>query len=129
MRQFQLQAASSLQGSIQVPGDKSISHRCIMLAAIAEGVSVIDGFLFAADTLATLKALQALGIVIVVDDTIHRVTVYGQGFRGMREALLPLDLQNSGTGMRLLMGLLAGQNFNTTLLGDVSLSQRPLRRI
>lgn len=120
---------SSLRGTtLRVPGDKSISHRALMLSAIAEGESRIDNFLNGADCLATSAALRAMGVnVDEVSPT--TVCVRGGGLQGLRMPAGPLDLGNSGTGMRLFAGLLAGQAFDSVLTGDASLSRRPMRRV
>ncbi len=125
---FQVKPGGVLQGSIRVPGDKSISHRSIMLGSLADGVTQISGFLEGEDSLATLKAFRAMGVSI---DGPHdgRVTVQGVGMQGLQQPSDALDLGNSGTSMRLLCGLLAGQGMNLTLSGDASLSSRPMRRV
>ena len=122
------QARGPLRGSVRVPGDKSISHRALMLAALAQGSSRISGFLEGDDTRATARILQQLGVRIATHSTGERV-VAGVGLRGLRASAQPLDCGNAGTGMRLLAGLLAGQEFDSTLVGDASLSQRPMRRV
>jgi 3-phosphoshikimate 1-carboxyvinyltransferase len=115
-------------GSVTVPGDKSISHRALMLGSIAEGTTRISGFLNGEDCLATLTALRAMGVEIVQsDDT--TLTVHGVGLAGLSPPEAALDLGNSGTAMRLFAGLLAGQSFSSRLVGDESLSQRPMRRV
>ena len=121
-------AGRGLRGHLRVPGDKSISHRAIMLAAIAEGETRIEGFLEGADALATLGAFRRLGVAITGPDA-GLVLVHGVGLAGLQAADGPLDMGNSGTSMRLLSGLLAGQPFATTLVGDASLSRRPMRRV
>ena len=121
-------APAALCGTLRVPGDKSISHRSGMLGAIAEGETRISGFLEGADALATLRAFRAMGVEIEGPDD-GEVRVQGVGLRGLREPEGTLDLGNSGTSMRLLSGLLAGQSFAVTLAGDASLSRRPMRRI
>jgi len=125
---YRVRPGGRLVGRLRVPGDKSISHRALMLGAVAEGVTVIDGFLEGADCLATLRALRALGVEIE-GPAGGRVTVHGVGLHGLRPPTAALDLGNSGTSMRLLAGLLAGQAFPVTLTGDASLSRRPMRRI
>jgi 3-phosphoshikimate 1-carboxyvinyltransferase len=117
-----------LYGSVTVPGDKSISHRALMLGAIAEGVSHIRGFLEGEDTRATAAVLAQLGVRIDTPSSGERL-VHGVGLRGLHGSAQALDCGNAGTGMRLLAGLLAGQAFNSTLVGDASLSQRPMRRV
>jgi len=117
-----------LAGDIRVPGDKSISHRSIMLGALAEGTTTVEGFLEGEDSLATLQAFRDMGVTIEGPQQ-GRVTIHGVGVRGLQPARSPLYLGNSGTSMRLLAGLLAGQNFNSVLTGDSSLSRRPMKRI
>ena len=117
-----------LHGSVRVPGDKSVSHRALMLAAIAEGGSRISGFLEGEDTRATAAVLSQLGVRIETPSAGERV-VHGVGLHGLRASSEPLDCGNAGTGMRLLTGLLAGQAFDSTLVGDASLSKRPMRRV
>ncbi|TAL86870.1 MAG: 3-phosphoshikimate 1-carboxyvinyltransferase [Rhodanobacter sp.] len=121
-------AGGPLRGIVRVPGDKSISHRALMLAAIAEGSSRIRGFLEGEDTRATAAVLAQLGVRIDVPSQGERV-VHGVGLRGLRGSTQPLDCGNAGTGMRLLAGLLAGQAFDSALVGDPSLSRRPMRRV
>ena len=120
--------APSLSGTVRVPGDKSISHRAIMLGALADGTTQISGFLEGEDCLATMRAFQAMGVGIAHHGA-GRVTVHGAGLHGLRAPAAPLDVGNSGTSMRLLAGLLAGQPFDSTLVGDASLMQRPMRRV
>jgi 3-phosphoshikimate 1-carboxyvinyltransferase len=117
-----------LRGSIDVPGDKSVSHRALMLAAIADGSSRITGFLEGEDTRATAAILAQLGVRIETPAPSGRV-VHGVGLHGLRGSPGPLDCGNAGTGMRLLAGLLAGQGFASTLVGDASLSRRPMGRV
>ncbi|HEY8328323.1 MAG TPA: 3-phosphoshikimate 1-carboxyvinyltransferase [Rhodanobacter sp.] len=117
-----------LHGSVRVPGDKSVSHRALMLAAIAEGESRIRGFLEGEDTRATAAVLAQLGVRIDTPSAGERV-VHGVGLHGLRGASRALDCGNAGTGMRLLTGLLAGQAFDSILVGDASLSKRPMRRV
>nr|WP_173667617.1 3-phosphoshikimate 1-carboxyvinyltransferase [Lentilactobacillus buchneri] len=135
MEKVKTQSTKQLQGSLQnglhgelaVPGDKSISHRGIMFGAISEGTTILHHFLTAEDCLSTLKAFQQLGVPITRDgDT---VTIQGVGLHGLHQAEQPLDMGNSGTTTRLIMGLLAGQNFPSELTGDASLSKRPMRRV
>ena len=117
-----------LCGSLQVPGDKSISHRALMLSAIAEGKSEIRGFLEGEDTLATLAAFQTMGVQVERPEP-GRLSVQGVGLHGLSPPSRALDLGNSGTAVRLMAGLLAGQRFDSELKGDPSLSQRPMERI
>jgi 3-phosphoshikimate 1-carboxyvinyltransferase len=117
-----------LHGKLRVPGDKSISHRAIMLGAIATGTTHITGLLEGDDVLATANAMRTMGVKI--DGPKHgRATVHGVGLKGLKAPTAALDLGNSGTSMRLLAGLLAGQDFSVTLTGDASLSRRPMERI
>lgn len=119
---------AALRGSTTVPGDKSISHRALMLGAIAEGDTRIQGFLDGADTNATLHALREMGVAIEREGR-HVLTVHGVGLHGLKAPAGPLDLGNSGTSVRLLAGLLAGQRFDSELTGDASLSRRPMGRV
>ncbi|CAB9540521.1 3-phosphoshikimate 1-carboxyvinyltransferase (EC [Bathymodiolus brooksi thiotrophic gill symbiont] len=127
MSKFITQPANTLSGTLKVPGDKSISHRCIMLGSLANGVTEVSGFLQGEDALATLKAFQAMGVKIERQD--DKVTIYGVGLYGLKQANVPLDLGNSGTSMRLMSGILVAQAFDTELVGDVSLSKRPMGRV
>jgi len=113
---------------VRVPGDKSISHRALMLGALADGVCRVDGFLEGEDTLATAAAFAAMGVRIEQDGPGRRI-VHGVGIDGLRPPTGPIDCGNAGTGMRLLTGLLAGQAFDSVLVGDASLSRRPMRRV
>jgi len=122
------QPGQSLHGELRVPGDKSVSHRALMLSAIAEGTSRIHGFLEGEDTRATAAVLSKLGVRIETPSSGVRV-VHGVGLQGLRGSSEPLDCGNAGTGMRLLTGLLAGQAFDSELVGDASLSKRPMRRV
>lgn len=118
----------AVSGRIRVPGDKSISHRALMLGALAEGRTRIYGFLPGEDCLATLAALRALGVAIDNTDP-DCIVVEGVGLHGLRAPAAPLDMGNSGTGMRLLAGILAGQPFSSELTGDDSLRKRPMERV
>nr|WP_286674866.1 bifunctional prephenate dehydrogenase/3-phosphoshikimate 1-carboxyvinyltransferase [Pseudomonas subflava] len=118
----------SLSGRIRVPGDKSISHRSIMLGSLAEGTTQVEGFLEGEDALATLQAFRDMGVVI--EGPHHgKVAIHGVGLNGLKPPPGPLYLGNSGTSMRLLSGLLAAQPFDTVLTGDASLSKRPMNRV
>jgi 3-phosphoshikimate 1-carboxyvinyltransferase len=117
-----------VEGEITVPGDKSISHRALMLGGIADGVTDITGFLAGEDCLATLRALQAMGVTIDRPEEEH-VIVRGAGLEGLRGCATALDMGNAGTAMRLFMGLLAPQRFGSTLIGDESLMRRPMERV
>ncbi|TVT55720.1 MAG: 3-phosphoshikimate 1-carboxyvinyltransferase [Sedimenticola thiotaurini] len=125
---FHVQPGGALKGTFRVPGDKSISHRSIMLGSLAEGVTHISGFLEGEDSLATLRAFRSLGVSIEGPEK-GQVTIQGVGMHGLKKPQAPLDLGNSGTSMRLLAGLLAGQGLEITLVGDSSLSGRPMRRV
>ncbi|WP_295569831.1 3-phosphoshikimate 1-carboxyvinyltransferase [Stenotrophomonas maltophilia] len=117
-----------LQGSLTIPGDKSVSHRSVMFAALADGTSHIDGFLEGEDTRATARIFSQLGVRIETPSPSQRI-VHGVGIDGLQAPDAALDCGNAGTGMRLLAGLLAGQAFDCTLIGDESLSGRPMRRV
>lgn len=117
-----------LSGTITVPGDKSISHRSLMLGGIASGTTEVTGFLASEDCLATLTALRSLGAVVEQRAPDH-LLVRGVGARGLRAPAGPLDMGNAGTAMRLFMGLLSGQGFDSTLIGDSSLMRRPMERV
>jgi len=119
---------AQVQGRIRVPGDKSISHRSIMLGSLAEGVTQVEGFLEGEDSLATLQAFRDMGVVI--EGPHHgRVTINGVGLHGLKAPPGPLYVGNSGTSMRLLAGLLSGQSFDSVMMGDASLSKRPMGRV
>lgn len=119
---------SVIGGALSVPGDKSISHRALMLGGICSGTTHIQGFLDSADCLATLGALAALGVRIERPGP-QEVLVHGAGPSGLRASAAPLDLGNAGTAIRLFMGLLAAQRFSSTLIGDASLMRRPMERV
>jgi len=125
---FSARQGRALTGSLRVPGDKSISHRSIMLGAIAEGNTDVSGFLEGEDSLATLQAFRDMGVVIEGPEQ-GRVKIYGVGLRGLSKPPGPLYLGNSGTSMRLLSGLLSAQSFDVELTGDKSLSGRPMGRV
>ncbi len=117
-----------VSGTMSVPGDKSISHRALMLSGIAEGVSEVSGFLASEDCLASLAAMRALGVQIE-QPSATRVVIHGAGMRGLRGAGRPLDMGNAGTAMRLFTGLLCAQEFDSQLIGDASLMKRPMERV
>jgi len=125
---FIAQPGGKLTGDIRVPGDKSMSHRSIMLGSLAEGTTNVSGFLEGEDSLATLNAFRQLGVNIQGPDN-GKVVIEGVGMNGLKASDKPLDLGNSGTSMRLLSGLFAGQDLDITLIGDESLSGRPMRRV
>lgn len=125
---YQVQPGGSVTGELRVPGDKSISHRSIMLGSLAEGVTEVEGFLEGEDALATLQAFRDMGVVI--EGPVNgRVKIHGVGLHGLKQPPGPLYVGNSGTSMRLLSGLLAGQAFDSELTGDESLSKRPMNRV
>ncbi|HUR40578.1 MAG TPA: 3-phosphoshikimate 1-carboxyvinyltransferase [Verrucomicrobiae bacterium] len=125
---FKVSPGGSLTGRVRVPGDKSISHRAVMLGAIASGTTEVIGFLDGEDCLSTMQAFQSMGVAIERPAP-TTLRVHGAGLRGLKAPAGPLDLGNSGTSMRLMSGLLCGQPFATTLIGDESLSRRPMKRI
>ena len=127
-QQLRIQPSSRVEGRISVPGDKSVSHRALMLGAIAQGTSRVTGFLPGEDCLATMAAVRAMGIEVVQHDA-TTIDVVGQGMHGLSAAGGALDMGNSGTAMRLFMGLLAAQSFASELFGDASLSRRPMERV
>lgn len=127
-REFLLTPTAKVAGQFQVPGDKSISHRAVMFGALAQGRTHVSGFLPGADTLATAQILRDLGVSI--ERSGHtQLDIQGVGLHGLRASAAALDCGNAGTAMRLLAGLLAGQRFGSILIGDESLSRRPMRRV
>ncbi|WP_303901125.1 3-phosphoshikimate 1-carboxyvinyltransferase [Thiohalomonas denitrificans] len=126
--EFLVQPGGRLSGRIRVPGDKSISHRSVMLGSLAEGVTEVSGFLEGEDNLATLDAFRQMGVPIEGPEK-GRLRIEGVGLHGLKAPAKPLYLGNSGTSMRLLAGLMAGQSFDVEMSGDVSLSRRPMRRV
>ncbi|MFI5339407.1 MAG: 3-phosphoshikimate 1-carboxyvinyltransferase [Candidatus Methylomirabilales bacterium] len=128
MRSWVLRGTHGIRGAIRVPGDKSISHRSLLLGALAEGSTEVRGFLRSEDCLATLAALRALGVEIT-ESADGRIVIRGQGPEGLHEPEVVLDAGNSGTTLRLLAGLLAARPFFSILTGDSSLRCRPMRRV
>lgn len=128
METIRIKPANSLKGEVRVPGDKSISHRAVILASISDGKSRIRGFLPADDTLMTCRAFESMGISMESSEK-EELIVYGKGLGGLSEPEDILDLGNSGTSMRLLAGLLSGQGFFSVLTGDESLRKRPMKRV
>ena len=124
---YLVKPAESIKGEIKVPGDKSITHRAMMLASIASGQSRLTGALEGEDCLATKKVFEHLGVNFIKED--DDLIVEGVGIKGLREPERELDFGNSGTGIRLSSGILVAQNFATELIGDSSLSERPMSRI
>ena len=127
MTSFQCLPGGKVSGKIRVPGDKSISHRSIILSSIAEGDSRISGFLDGEDSLNTLKAFRNMGVKIEREG--KNILVHGVGLKGLKSPAGALEMGNSGTAMRLLIGLLSGQAFDSALIGDESLSSRPMNRV
>jgi len=127
MSDYVVQPSAQASGSVRVPGDKSISHRALMLGGIAEGITEVRGFLESEDCLATMKAMRALGVKVEQTGA-QEVRVHGVGLHGLAGANHALDMGNSGTAMRLMTGLLAGQRFASELIGDASLMKRPMER-
>ncbi len=128
MQRFLVQPSNHVEGAIRVPGDKSVSHRALMLGAVAKGTSHVTGFLPGDDCLATLAAIRAMGVDVRQHDA-TTVDVLGRGMHGLTPPGRALDMGNSGTAMRLFMGLLAARPFATELVGDESLSERPMERV
>ncbi|MFX3617402.1 MAG: 3-phosphoshikimate 1-carboxyvinyltransferase [Sporolactobacillus sp.] len=127
MRNLETNQQQGLRGELHVPGDKSISHRSIIFGAISTGDSEITHFLPSEDCLTTIHAFQAMGVSI--ERTRDHVLVHGVGLDGLRQPKQPINMGNSGTTTRLLLGLLSGQPFTTELFGDQSLSRRPMKRV
>ena len=125
---FKAHPAMRVFGTMTVPGDKSISHRALMLSGIAEGVSEVSGFLGSEDCLASLAAMRALGVCIE-QSSATRVLIHGVGMHGLKGAGRALDMGNAGTAMRLFTGLLSAQKFDSQLIGDASLMKRPMERV
>lgn len=124
-----IEPRSTLNGTISVPGDKSISHRSIMLGALAQGRTLIEGFLMGEDCLSTIRCFKQLGIEITVGKDGDRVEVLGKGLHGLEQPTSTLDVGNSGTTLRLLTGILASQPFSCTITGDASIRKRPMNRV
>ncbi len=127
--EYKVHAVTKLTGEIRVPGDKSVSHRALMLGAIAQGQTTVHGFLNGADNLATLNVMRALGVNIALSDDQSVVQIEGVGLHGLTAPTQDLDCGNAGTGMRLLAGLLSAQSFDSVLVGDESLTKRPMGRV
>jgi len=127
MKSESILPVKSLSGTVEVPGDKSISHRYAMLAALSEGTSEFRNFAAARDCHSTLGCMKALGTRVEVSGATVRVT--GHGLRGLKSSRRPLDAENSGTTIRLLSGILSGQSFTTKITGDASLQKRPMKRV
>lgn len=126
---FIVQPGGKLTGRIRVPGDKSISHRSIMLGSLAEGTTEVSGFLQGEDCLCTLQAFRNMGVHIEGPSDDGKVTIQGVGLQGLKAPSTDLDMGNSGTSMRLMSGLMSGQAFDVCMTGDSSLSKRPMKRV
>lgn len=126
---MKIKGIKSLKGELKVPGDKSISHRAVMIGSIAKGETIIRNILLSEDTLRTIECFREMGIDIDVDEKENIVRIHGKGLYGLKKPKKYLDCGNSGTTMRLLSGILVGQDFSSTLIGDESLSKRPMDRI
>lgn len=127
MASLTIKPAKKIRADIHVPGDKSISHRAIMIGSLANGETVINGFLPSADCLATVDCFRKLGISIKVDK--DKIVIQGKGLKGLKQPKETLNVGNSGTTIRLMSGILAGQSFITTITGDESIQKRPMMRI
>ena len=125
---YLVQPGGALSGRLRVAGDKSISHRSVMLGSLADGVTHVTGLLEGEDVLCTLAAFRAMGVMAKGPEQ-GRLTIQGAGLHGLRPPAQPLDMGNSGTAMRLMAGILAGQAFDSVLIGDASLSKRPMKRV
>jgi 3-phosphoshikimate 1-carboxyvinyltransferase len=125
---YLIQPGGKLTGRVRVPGDKSISHRSVMLGSLAEGETRVTGLLEGEDVLSTLGAFRAMGVRAEGPDQ-GKLVIQGAGLRGLKAPAKPLDMGNSGTAMRLMAGILAGQSFDSELIGDESLSKRPMQRV
>ena len=124
---MEIKRAVSLNGSITVPGDKSISHRAVMLGALAEGTTHIKGFLPGADCISTINCFRSMGIEIQSNGDI--IEVHGKGLYGLKQPEKMLYTGNSGTTTRLLCGILSGQSFDSSVTGDASICRRPMKRV
>lgn len=126
---FKPSITKSTQILSSIPGDKSISHRAIIIASLANNTTIFKGFLFSDDCLNTLRIFQQLGVSILIDSDKQEVTVHGVGMQGLRPSKEALDVGNSGTGIRLITGILAAQSFSSLITGDSSIQKRPMKRI
>ncbi len=125
---FIVEPGGKMTGNLRVPGDKSISHRAVMMGSLAEGVTEVSGLLEGEDVMATLEAFRAMGVNAKGPDK-GNLVIEGKGLKGLEAPDQPLDMGNSGTAMRLMAGILAGQAFDSVLVGDASLSKRPMNRV
>jgi len=128
MTHWRVEPGGVISGQLPIPGDKSISHRAVVLGALAEGVTTVKGLLESEDVLATITAFRQMGVSIEGPEA-GSLTIHGVGLHGLTPPETALDMGNSGTAMRLLAGVLCGQNFKTTLVGDASLMRRPMSRV
>ena len=128
MNSYIINGPCVLRGSISLPGDKSISHRAVILGALAEGRTVIKGLLVSEDVLSTINAFRNMGVKMDHHKE-DEMVIEGVGLYGLKDPKRPLDMGNSGTAMRLMAGVLVGQSFPSTLIGDSSLSKRPMSRV
>ncbi|MDI6731234.1 MAG: 3-phosphoshikimate 1-carboxyvinyltransferase, partial [Candidatus Margulisbacteria bacterium] len=128
MAKLVIKPSKGIRGKRTVPGDKSISHRAVMLGALAKGETTIIGFLPSADCLATIDCFRKMGIAIRMTNEC-KISIEGKGLFGLKKPEGILDVGNSGTTIRLLMGILAGQNFNSQITGDASIQRRPMLRV
>ena len=124
---MKIRKIKSLNGAVTVPGDKSVSHRAVMLGALADGTTHITGFLKGADCLSTIDCFRKLGIDIEISDDM--ITVHGKGLKGLKKPAETLYTGNSGTTTRLLCGILSAQNFDCDITGDSSICKRPMGRV
>ena len=129
MQNITIRKCKKASGEITVPGDKSISHRAVMIGSIAKGETVIRGFLNSADCNATINAFRMMGILISEDQETKTITVLGKGLNGLSRPSGTIDVGNSGTTIRLISGILAGQSFDTKITGDESIQKRPMKRV
>ena len=121
------QRVHHVKGEVRVPGDKSISHRAVMFGALAKGTTAVTNFLQGADCQSTISCFQHMGIPI--ENNGNEVLIHGKGLHGLSMPQQPLDVGNSGTTMRLMSGILAGQEFKSVLTGDASIQKRPMGRV
>jgi len=124
---LKIQSRNKLKGTIRLPGDKSISHRAVMLGSLAQGKIEVEGFLAAEDCLNTMRAFQSMGIEIKQDN--NHLVIHGQGLHGLKKPKEIIDVGNSGTTIRLILGILSAQEFNSRITGDESIRRRPMKRV
>ena len=124
---MKIKPIKQIKGVLNIPGDKSISHRAIIFGSLAEGITEIEGFLMGNDCLSTIECFRQMGIPIYINNNI--IKIHGNGLYGLSAPTHSLDVGNSGTTIRLLSGLLSAQNFSSTITGDTSIQKRPMKRI